>query len=170
MVVDLIKSDLKRYENEVSFKKFIRYFMFTPGFKYTVHFRIANHLAKKKSKLAILFKVILKRKGYRYGIQIPEETQIGEGLLVRHYGTIFIHPETVIGKNLIISQGVTIGVNNSGVPKIGNNVHIAPGAKVLGDIKIGDNVVIGANSVVTKDVPDNAVVGGIPSKVLYYKE
>ena len=170
MIVDLIKSDLKRYEEEISFKKFIRYFIFTPGFKYSVYFRIANHLAKKKSKFAIISKIILKRKGQKYGIQIPEDTQIGEGLLIRHYGTIFINPEATVGKNLIISQGVTIGVGKNGSPKIGNNVHIAPGAKILGGITIGDNVVIGANSVVVKDVPSNAVVGGVPSKVLYYKE
>ena len=110
MLVDLIKSDLKRYEGGVALKIFIRYFVFTPGFKYSVYFRITNHLAKKKSKFAIISKIILKRKGHKYGVQIPENTQIGGGLLIRHYGTIFIHPETIIGENLIISQGVTIGV------------------------------------------------------------
>ncbi|AXY02862.1 hypothetical protein D1115_17910 [Vibrio alfacsensis] len=76
----------------------------------------------------------------------------------------------MIGKNCNISQGVTIGKinqgNKIGAPIIGNNVYIAPGAKIIGGIHIGDNVAIGANAVVVTDVPDNVTVGGIPAKII----
>jgi serine O-acetyltransferase len=67
---------------------------------------------------------------------------------------------------------VTIGQSNrgkrKGCPTIGNEVYIGPGAKIFGNIKIGNNVAIGANSVVTRDIPDNAVVVGIPGNVISY--
>lgn len=81
--------------------------------------------------------------------------------------------EGAIGENCNIGQGVTIGIagrgEKKGVPQIGNKVYIAPGAKIIGKIIIGNNVMIGANSVVTKDVPDNAVVAGVPAKIISYK-
>jgi serine O-acetyltransferase len=71
-----------------------------------------------------------------------------------------------------LSHDVTIGIGGkgekSGVPKIGNRVFIGPGAKIFGPIKIGDDVEIGANSVVTKDVPDRAVVIGIPAQIVNF--
>ena len=81
-----------------------------------------------------------------------------------------MHPRAKIGKNCNISQGVTIGQSNrgkrAGVPVIGDSVFIGPGAKIFGAITIGNNVAIGANAVVTSDVPDNAVVAGIPARIL----
>ena len=76
----------------------------------------------------------------------------------------------MIGDNVNISQGVTIGQTNrgkrKGVPVIGNGVYIGPGAKVIGKVTIGNNVAIGANAVVTEDVPDNACVAGVPAKIV----
>lgn len=71
-----------------------------------------------------------------------------------------------IGKNCIIFQQVTVGMKNGEKPIILDNVTITCGAKVLGGITIGNNVIIGANAVVVKDVPDNSVVAGIPAKVI----
>jgi len=75
-----------------------------------------------------------------------------------------------IGKNCNISHGVTVGQMNrggrKGTPTIGDNVYIGPGARVIGQIRIGNNVAIGANTVVTKDVPDNAVLVGAPGRVI----
>lgn len=70
-----------------------------------------------------------------------------------------------MGENCQIYQQVTIG-NNGGIPTIGNNVEICAGAKVIGPITIGDDVVIGANSVVTKNIPSHSVVVGIPAKII----
>ena len=109
---------------------------------------------------------------YKFGIGIPFITEIGPGLFIGHFGCIFIYPECKIGKNLNISQGVTIGNanrgKNKGYPTIGDNVYIGPGAKIIGAVKVGNNVAIGANCVVTKDVPDNAVVVGVPGTIISY--
>ena len=105
-----------------------------------------------------------------YGIQIPWGTHIGKGFYIGHFGTIVVNGGAVIGDNVNISQGVTIGQTNrgkrKGVPVIGNGVYIGPGAKVIGKVTIGNNVAIGANAVVTEDVPDNACVAGVPAKIV----
>lgn len=73
----------------------------------------------------------------------------------------------MIGKNCTIFQCVTIGsIKGEGAPKIGDNVVISSGAKVIGRVTIGNNVMIGANAVVVHDLPDNAVAGGVPAKIL----
>lgn len=84
-----------------------------------------------------------------------------------------VTPEAIIGKNCNLSQEVTIGITprgeRQGTPIIGDNVYIGPGAKIIGNVKIRNRVAIGANCVVTKDVPDNAVVVGIPGRVIAYQ-
>lgn len=81
-----------------------------------------------------------------------------------------INGKSIIGNNCNISQGVTLGVANrgkyEGCPKLGDNIFIGPGAKILGAVTIGNNVAIGANCVVIKDIPDNSVVVGIPGRVI----
>ena len=113
---------------------------------------------------------MLQRQRYRLGIAIPHVTQIGSGFYIGHFGGIVIHEDCKIGKNCNISQGVTIGQANcgerAGCPVIGDNVYIGPGAKIFGAITIGSDVAIGANCVVTKDVPDHAVVVGVPGRVV----
>lgn len=81
-----------------------------------------------------------------------------------------IHKRTVIGNNCVIGSCVTFG-GRSGifeVPVVGNNVYIGTGSKLLGNITIGNNVTIGANAVVLSNIPDNAVVVGIPAKIIKY--
>lgn len=106
------------------------------------------------------------------GINIPRSTQIGEGLRIHHYGCIIINSHSIIGKNCKIRHGVTIGNKNSDddCPTIGDHCNIGAGAKILGKIKIGNNVDIGANAVVVKDVPDNCIVAGIPATVIKSKK
>lgn len=96
-------------------------------------------------------------------------TQIDKGFYLAHPIGIVINEETIIGDYVWIYQNVTIGkMYGKGSPVIGNNVLLFAGAKVIGDVKIGNNVVVGANAVVTHDVPDNAVVVGIPAKIINY--
>ena len=84
---------------------------------------------------------------------------------------IVINHKSIIGKNCNLSQGVTIGRtfrgNKKGVPIIGDNVFIGPGAVIIGNINVGNNVAVGANCVVLKDVPDHAVVVGVPGTILH---
>ncbi|PFN80579.1 serine acetyltransferase [Bacillus sp. AFS076308] len=93
-------------------------------------------------------------------------TAFGPGLKIGHYGSIIVNGRARIGKNCVIQSDVNIGIHNDGVPMIGNNVYIGPGAKLFGPIKIGDNVTIGANAVVNRDIPSNCVVAGVPAKII----
>lgn len=107
----------------------------------------------------------------RYSCEIAPYAQIGEGLFIPHSIGIVIGHEVVIGNNCEIFQNVTIGSNRKEkngrfMPIIGNNVSIGSGAVVVGGITIGDNVCIGANSYVDKDVPSNVVVAGCPAKII----
>ena len=101
-------------------------------------------------------------------ISMPE-SKVGEGLVLGHGFSIECIAES-IGKNCSIYQQSTIGFTRKGCPTIGDNVWIFSGAKILGPVKIGKNAVIGANAVVTKDVPDNAVVAGVPAKLIRYRK
>jgi len=91
---------------------------------------------------------------------------LGPGFFVQHGVGTNINGES-IGANCRVNQQVTIGYRNGDrLPRIGNNVHISAGARILGDLTIGDNVMVGANAVVTKDVPANCTVVGIPAYIV----
>ena len=93
-------------------------------------------------------------------------SDIDEGLFIEHgFSTIIACKH--IGRNCWINQQVTIGFSDkSHSPYIGDNVEIKAGAKVIGGVKIGDDVIIGANDVVVKDVPSHSIVVGVPAKVI----
>jgi serine O-acetyltransferase len=98
------------------------------------------------------------------GAEISPYALIGPGLCLMHSVGIVIGPKVSVGRNLRIYQGVTLGDGSRpGQPKIGNDVTIGCNAAVLGGVAVGDRVVIGANAVVTRDVPDDAVAVGIPA-------
>jgi serine O-acetyltransferase len=99
------------------------------------------------------------------GISIPVEAQIGKGLRIHHFGGIILHPEVVIGDYCTLYHDVTLGDRGGwgSAPRIGNNVLIGAGAKVLGDIEIGDGSMIGANAVVLTSVPPNSIAVGVPA-------
>jgi serine O-acetyltransferase len=96
-----------------------------------------------------------------WGIEIPRTAKVGPGLYIGHYGNITVSSVAVIGCDCNLSQGITIGVSGAGkkrgAPIIGDNVYIAPGARLFGRITVGDNVKIGANAVIHRDLPDNAI-------------
>ncbi len=104
------------------------------------------------------------------GIHIEPEIDIGPGLYIGHFGGIILGGRTTIGKFANISHGVTIGYagrgGSWGLPVIGDFVYIAPGAKLIDRIRVGNHVAIGANAVVTKDLPDDAVAVGVPARVI----
>lgn len=108
------------------------------------------------------------------GISIGVTAKIGRRLTIEHHGCIVIHGATEIGDDCLIRHGVTTGnigaSDPQGVPKIGNRVEIGAGAKLIGRITVGDNVVIGANAVVTCDLPDGAVAVGVPAKIIKIRD
>jgi serine O-acetyltransferase len=103
------------------------------------------------------------------GISIPASCEIGKGLRIYHFGGIIFHPTVQLGEECTIYQGVTIGDrgDKGSAARVGNNVMIGAGAKILGAITIGDNCVIGANAVVTKEMPPGTVALGTPCRFRY---
>lgn len=169
----LIRADAYRYTRSRSIISCIRSYLRIPGFRYMVWHRIA-HKYKSAGKLLYLVPwLVLSKLKYKYGYDIPAETVIGKGFYIGHFGGVVISPKARIGSNCNISQGVTIGFSSrgprKGYPIIGNNVYLGPGSKIIGKIRIGNNVAIGANAVVLADVPDNGVAVGIPAKVVSLK-
>ena len=99
------------------------------------------------------------------GADIPINTSIGGGLLIPHPNGIVIHADSVIGPNCIIFQQVTLGLGHGGVPTIGGDVSIGAGAKLLGNVQVGDHAIIAAMAMVTRDVPPNSLAIGMPARI-----
>lgn len=111
-------------------------------------------------------KLLYKRLSIKLGFTIPLNV-FGPGLSIAHYGTIVVNENAKIGKNCRIHEGVTIGATggNPKAAQIGDNVFIGSGAKIIGDITIGSDISIGANSVVVKSFTDNNItLAGVPAK------
>lgn len=119
---------------------------------------------EKKSVLTKLKKAfhyfLHKHLSYKLGFTIYAN-QFGPGLFIAHYGTIVINKASRVGANCVLNVCVNIGMGGS---VIGDNCYISPGVKIVKPVHIGNNVVIGANAVVNKDIPDNTMVAGIPAK------
>jgi serine O-acetyltransferase len=134
-------------------------------------YRLGNWAYKKNIPLIPRIMELLIR--LFFNSVLYSSTEIGKKSFLAYGGiAVVIHKRAKIGERVIISQCVTIGgrSNHSKVPIIGNDVYIGASAQVLGPIKIGNNVTIGAGSVVIKDIPDNAVVAGVPAKIIKMKE
>lgn len=157
--------------NNLRIIRFIKALIFgSPSFKIVFWYRVSNHFREKK--LLRLSKFFLNRISIKYGCYIGFKTFIDYGLKMPHPTGIVIGESAKIGKNCTIFQQVTLGGARIGdgkqekYPKVGDNVVIFAGAKLIGDITIGSNVIIGANSVVTKSFPDNCIIAGVPAKVI----
>lgn len=176
-----IASDLYRYMTSTSAKSYLRGW-YIAGFRYTFFMRCCRYLGRKgKLFLPLYFvcRVALRHYSVKYGFQIPWQTNIGPGLCIGHYGPIIVNPSSTIGTNCNITVGVLLGLNHktddSGnslgfeYPEVGDRVALGNGAKVIGGVKIGNDCIIGVNSVVTKDIPNMGVAVGIPAKLVSHK-
>ena len=139
----------------------------------TFWFRLLSFLRSKrwgKKTLYYPLRLYYSHVSHLTGIQLPVGTKVAGGIHFFHFGAVVIAESAVIGENASIHQGVTIGRifagRRSGVPTIGNNVVIYAGAKIVGNITIGDNAVIGPNAVVIEDVPGDSIVVGIPARIV----
>ena len=116
--------------------------------------------------ICVYYKFRLIRLGRKLGFSIPVNV-FGPGLSIAHRGTIVVNPSTRVGANCRLHVCVNIGATggSSKAQKIGNNVYIAPGAKIFGDIVIANNIAIGANAVVNKSFhEENITIAGVPAK------
>ena len=174
---EIIKSDLNRFGNTNNYLwSGVKNLVCNASFKVTFWFRIGSYLQVKKCfiyKILYLFVFMLyKHNQYLTGIQLPLGTNVGKGLCFSHFSCIVINRHCIIGNNCTIFQGVTIGSvrgPKGGVPTIGDNVVICSEAKIIGQVNIGNNVIVGAGAVVVKDIPSNCVVAGVPAKIISEK-
>lgn len=140
-----------------------------PGAMFMYFHRIASE-NKKYTLSGVCSRIILRHLSYKFGFQIPASVKIGEGFYIGHFGTIVISPQAIIGKNCNIAHGVTIGrISNGkrkGAPEIGNFVWMGTNAIIVGNIKIGNNVLIAPGAFVNVNVPDNSMVIGNPGQIM----
>lgn len=146
-----------------------------PGFRAVAVHRFGVWRMGIKPKLlrapfSLLYRMLYRKVRNVYGIELPYSVKLGRRVIVEHQGCIVIHGNCVIGDDTIIRQGVTLGLRHldrlTEAPSLGKRVNIGAGAKLFGNITIGDDVNIGANAVVLSDVPSGATVVGIPAKVV----
>lgn len=118
---------------------------------------------------SFLYKILKPISEILTGIELPCEATVGRRFRIDHFGGIVISGDAVFGDDCIVRNGVTVGLKNTGhrgAPVIGNRVDIGAGAKLLGSIRIGDDVSIGANAVVLTNIPSNSIAVGVPARVL----
>lgn len=100
------------------------------------------------------------------GCVIGINTQFGKRFIILHSVGVVVNSATVAGDDIVLESGVVIGAEKGKSPILGNNIFVGSGAKILGDLRVGNGVVVGANAVVVKDVQEYTVVGGVPAKVI----
>ena len=166
------RKDLYRYFGDENISiKILLYIIFSPHLLYIFYFRMANNT---KGVTRWFFRILLLLKSIKTNIQIPFTTKIGEGFYIGHWGRVIINGNVKIGRNVNIATGVTIGQTNrgpkKGCPVIGNNVWIGTNAVIVGNITIGDDVLIAPLSFVNMSIPDHSIVIGNPAKIIYRED
>ena len=154
-------------EKDPALTSTIEVFMY-PCFKAMLYYKISHYFYKKKHFL--IARYISEKAKRKTGIEIHPGATIGKGLFIDHGTGVVIGETAIIGDNVTMFHGVTLGGTGKEKgkrhPTVGNNVFIGCGAKLLGNITIGDNAKIGANAVILKDVPQSATAVGIPGRIL----
>lgn len=159
-----IREDYRMHEGHVS----------SQGFWVMIPYRFGRWRYQFRSPLlrkpmSMIYRVMKTVSQVLTGIDLPCEVAIGRRFRIEHFGGIIISGDAVLGDDVVLRNGVTIGLkhrDDPGSPVIGNRVDIGAGAKLLGKIRIGDDVLIGANAVVITDVPANSIAVGVPARIL----
>lgn len=154
-------------ERDPAIKSSMEVFLY-PSFKAVVRHRIAHWLYKKKHYF--IARWYSQRTIRKTGIEIHPGATIGKGLFIDHGNGVIIGETAIVGDNVTLYQGVTLGGTGKEKgkrhPTIGDNVMISAGAKILGSFTVGENSKIGAGAVVLSEVPPNSTVVGVPGRVV----
>lgn len=160
----LVREDWRRYDADPWRQGFWTMLIYRFG-----RWRYGVRPAPLRRVLSLVYKFAKVAGQIVTGIDLPCETRVGRRLLIEHFGGIIISGDSVIGDDVVIRQGVTLGLRHRGVagaPTLGNRVEVGAGATLLGPIHIGDDAVIGANAVVLSNVPAGALAVGIPARII----
>ena len=154
-------------DTKLIWSHFFKDFIFQHRLRYIVYFRIAQNTKNKLVKLLCEYK--LYRMSRKFGIEIKTRTKIGAGFVMNHPYNITVSDLAVIGNNVNIMKGATVGYacgKRRGAPVIGDKVYIGLNATVLGGITIGNDVLIAPNAFVNQDVPEHSIVIGNPAVII----
>ena len=166
MIPEIVYSDLYRYNRKRGFWNLLGTVARKMDFRWLFLYRLYQN-----KRCHFFTRLLLRRYSFKTGIQIGWHSTIGEGLVLVHCGCVAVNNEVVIGKNCTIYQGVTIGMEfrgkRKGNPVIGDNVWIGSNACVVGNITIGDDVLIAPLTYVNFDVPSHSIVLGNPGKIIH---
>ena len=154
-------------ERDPAAKSPIEILLLYPGLHALVAYRIAHEIWQWR--IPLLPRWISQTARFLTGIEIHPGAQIGRKFFIDHGMGVVVGETAIVGDNVLLYQGVTLGGTGKETgkrhPTIGNGVVVGTGAKILGNITIGDNSYIGANAVVIKDIPPNSTVVGIPGRI-----
>ncbi|MBN1527054.1 MAG: serine O-acetyltransferase [Candidatus Omnitrophica bacterium] len=164
----LFRKEIKAtFERDPAATSFLEVLLTYSGLHAIISYRIAH--AMRKTGILFLPRWLSQVTKFFTGIEIHPGAEIGNGIFIDHGMGVVIGETTVIGDNVTLYQGVTLGGTGKEKgkrhPTLGSNIVVGTGAKVLGNITIGDNSYIGANAVVIKDVPPNSTVVGVPGRI-----
>ncbi|MNC27532.1 Serine acetyltransferase [compost metagenome] len=158
-----IRADLRAYRGDWGAQGFWVMLVYRFG-----RWRYGVRPALLRKLCSFVYKVLFKLVQIVTGVELPCEVVVGRNFVIDHFGGIVISGYAQFGDDCRIRNGVVVGLKNVDeptAPVIGNKVDIGAGAKVLGNIRIGNNVIIGSNAVVLIDVPDNSLAVGVPATI-----
>ena len=173
-LLQTLRADVCRYSGKTDRAAFRNSYLRHPGFRFTYYLRkVAHQSAKRRSFGAFGYfynRILLNHYRFKYGFDISPTTKIGPGLYIGHFGGVVISPYAVLGANVNIAQGVTIGATSRGsrigAPTLEDRVWVGANAVLVGKITIGREALIAPGAYVNFDVPSGAVVLGNPGKVV----
>lgn len=166
---EAVRADLSAvFQRDPACHSYVQAFLFFKGFHALQSYRVAHFLWNQGRKLVALF--IQNRMSDLFAVDIHPAAQLGRGIMIDHATGVVIGETAVVGDDVSMLHGVTLGgtgkENEDRHPKIGRGVLLSVGAKVLGNIEIGEYSRVGAGSVVLKPVPPHTTVAGVPARVI----
>jgi serine O-acetyltransferase len=169
-----LRADVYRYCGKADARAFVTSYLRDPGFRFTYYLRKVDYYSKRKKSIFI-FNYIYNRMRlhhyrFKYGLDISPTTNIGPGLYIGHFGGVVISPYAVLGSNINIAQGVTIGATSrgprTGAPTLEDRVWVGANAIIVGKVTIGRDALIAPGAYVNFDVPPEAVILGNPGQIV----
>ena len=170
----ILRADLYRYRGDTTRQAMRSAYLREPGFRFTYYLRkVALYSQRKRSIWALAYlynRFQLNHYRFKYGFDISPTTNIGPGLYIGHFGGVVISPHAVLGANINIAQGVTIGAESrgsrKGAPTLQDRVWVGANAIIVGKVVIGEGALIAPGAFVNFDVPSKGIVLGNPGKVV----